>query len=414
MLHSKLLRLALAAVAALALALWVGRSREPAEQVIGDQPLVAGLSEGLNDLKSVRLVGAEDKPIVTLERGDKGWTVKEKGYAADILKVREYLLKLADARLVEAKTANPELHAKLGVEDLKSADAKGVRLEIDGLKEPARLIIGNYNGRGGDGTFVRRDGDPQAWLAKGNLSVDKVAANWLKRDLTDIASSRIREVRIASGGKTLRAYKDDAAQPNYKLADVPKGREATSEFVANGLASVPSGLRFDDVVESAEIEPGDAKRFEIDYEMFDGLVVHASAWEKDGKDYARFRAELDEAKADAAVTREQERARREHEARKAEAEAAAAAAAEAAKAAAGGTTAGAEKPDPAAAAPAPEAPLAVTDPAKDREQRLEALRKEAAELNARFDGWTFVIPNFKYANMNKGMDEMLKPLETKK
>ena len=61
----------------------------------------------------------------------------------------------------------------------------------------------------------------------------------------------------------------------------------------------------------------------------------------------------------------------------------------------------------------PEPPLAVSDPARDREQRLAALREEAAALDARFKGWVFVLPNYKFANMNKTVDELLKPLDPK-
>jgi hypothetical protein len=59
-------------------------------------------------------------------------------------------------------------------------------------------------------------------------------------------------------------------------------------------------------------------------------------------------------------------------------------------------------------------PLAVSDAGKDRENRLAALNKEVAELNARFGGWTFVLPAYKYANINKSMEDLLKPLEEKK
>src|SRR5688500_14284539 len=171
--ESKLLRLGVVAGVAVAVALWVGNSRVPKHEVDGSGAAVPGLDAAVNEAKQVRIVGAGEKPIATLARGDDGWTGVEKGYPADLSKVRELLLKLSDAKLVEPKTSVAESYAKLGVEDVKSADAKGVRLEIDGLKAPARLIVGNYNGRSGDGTFVRREGEAQSWLASGNLAVDK-------------------------------------------------------------------------------------------------------------------------------------------------------------------------------------------------------------------------------------------------
>jgi hypothetical protein len=63
---------------------------------------------------------------------------------------------------------------------------------------------------------------------------------------------------------------------------------------------------------------------------------------------------------------------------------------------------------------APAKPASMEDPAKDREMRRAALDKEVVDLNARFSGWTFVLPSYKYANMNKSMSDLLKPLEGKK
>jgi hypothetical protein len=59
-------------------------------------------------------------------------------------------------------------------------------------------------------------------------------------------------------------------------------------------------------------------------------------------------------------------------------------------------------------------PLAVSDPAKDHADRIAALNKQVADLGARFNGWTFVLPAYKYANMNKSMSDLLKPVEDKK
>lgn len=404
--HSKFVRLALVAVFALGLAFWAGTRRQPDDAVaVQSSALVPGLKDAINEVKTVTIKGAENAVIVTLKRSDSGWVVAEKSdYPADMTKVREYLIKLADATLVEPKTSVKESYAKLGVEDLDSKDAKGALLEIDGLAQPMRIIIGNFNGRGGEGTFVRMAGQEQSWLAKGNLTVDKVAANWLKRDIIDWQSTRISAVEITTGGKTLRAFKNAATDANYLVADLPKGRELSSEFVANGLASVLSALRFDDVLAGTQAPPNGTKVYDVVYRGFDGLDVSAKAWESDGKDYAQFSAVFDEARANTYIDAEQAKAKAEYDTQKAQAEAAVAAAANTAKDSAEAT------PAPVSAPPMPEAPPAVADAAKDRADRLAALKQEAEALNAAFRGWTFVVPNYKFANMNKTLDDLLKPL----
>lgn len=373
------------------------------------QPVLAELREHLNDVSAISFSGAGDKPIATLEKGASGWTLKEKGYPADPAKLREFLLKLGDATLLEAKTSSDKRYAELGVEDIKAADAKGVLVALAGLPKPTQLIVGNYNARGA-GTFVRRAGETQSWLAKGNLNIDKNASNWLDKALADIPATRIREVLLtAANGKTLRAYKEQAGDANFKVADVPKGRELSGDFAANGLGNALAGLRFDDVFAAKEVAaPADGVS-KAHIVAFDGLVFDVNAWKKDDKVYAQFAVSLDGALADARIGADQAKAKADWDAQQ-QADAAKASDAKGAEATKN------EKPAaaPAAKADAAVAPLAVSDPAKDRQQRRDALDKEVAELKQRFDGWTYQLPNYRFDSLAKNMDELLKPLESKK
>lgn len=387
-----------AAVLALIVAFVMNRSNAPQSGVTEQaKPLVPGLKEHVNDVTGITLVGAAGKTLLTLRRDKDGWTIAEKSnYPVDMTKVREFLLKLSQATLLEQKTSNPKRYAELGVDDVKDKDAKGVLVDIAGLPQPSKLIVGNYNGGGGGGTFVRRDGDAQSWLANENLTVARNASDWEKRDLADIAASRIRSVTLTGGdGKTLKVYKDQQTDANFKIADVPKGREASSDFVGNNLGSALANLRADDVAAAKDMPPSD-KPSKAHYETFDGVSIDATLWQKDNKDYAQFTASLDTAAANADIDKAQAKAKSDYDA---------AVAAE--KKPAG------DKPEAAKTVETPK-PLAVSDPAKDRQDKLEALNGDVAALNKTFAGWTFTLPAFKFADMTKGMDDMLKPLETKK
>lgn len=409
------LTLGVVSAIAIAVAVAINASHRPAsEGAQVAQPLLPELREHLNEVSAISLTGAGDKPIATLEKGANGWTLKEKGYAADGAKLREFLLKLGDATLLEAKTSSDKRYAELGVEDVKAADAKGVLVALSGLPKPAQFIVGNYNAKGA-GTFVRRAGEAQSWLAKGNLNVDKTASNWLDKALADIPAARIREVVLtSSAGKTLRAYKEQSTDANFKVADVPRGRELSSEFAANGLGTALAGLRFDDVLAAKDAAPpADGKPSKARIATFDGLVVDVTAWKKDDKVQAQFAAGLDAAQAEATIAADQAKTKADFEAQQAEA----AKAGESGKAASGdGKTDDAKSADAAKpeARPKAQAPIAVSDPAKDKQQRLDALNKEVAELKQRFDGWTYVLPNYRFDNFAKDMDALLKPLESKK
>jgi hypothetical protein len=390
-----LMGLAIAALVAIVAAIVLDRANAPRSESGGETSmyLVPELRDHVNDISKLIATGADSKTLATLERGANGWSLAERGgYAVDTGKLREFLLKLADAKKVEQKTANKDKYATLGVDDISAKDAQGLQVELDGLAQPLKLIIGSANQRGG-GTFVRRVDDAQSWLASGGLTVDKNTADWLKKDLADVAANRIASVAIThADGSGVRVAKNAEGDANFTLADIPKGREAGAEFSLNGVATTLAGLRFDDVLPAKDATPGE-KALKARYATFDGLVIETTAWEKDGKDYAQFVASLDPVQADKGIASAQAKAKTEFE------------------------SASAEKVDPAKDAnvvDTPIKPLAVSDAAKDRENRLAALNREVAELNARFSGWTFVLPAFKYASINKSIDDLLKPLEEKK
>ncbi|MET0229664.1 MAG: DUF4340 domain-containing protein [Rhodanobacteraceae bacterium] len=374
-----LIGLALAAVAVFVVAIVIGRFNAPRTDVAGGQAetsLVPSLRDRVNDIDRVVVTGAGGKPVATMTRNASGWSIAEKnGFAVDTGKLREFLLKLADAKLVEQKTSNKDKYATLGVEDVAAADAKGVEVELGGLKEPVKIIVGNANARGG--TFVRRAGETASWLASGSISVDKKVENWLRKDLADVTANRVASVTITRpDGKVVRVAKDSEGDTSFRLADVPKGREPAAEFTINGVAGTLAGLRFEDVVSAKDAAPPE-KPLNARFATFDGLVVDVVAWEKDGKDYAQIAASQDRERASSY------------------------AAAAPAK----------PKPDSDDAARTADAK---SDASKSADEKIAAVDREAADLNQRAKGWTFVLPAYKYATLNKSTDDLLKPLDDRK
>jgi hypothetical protein len=378
----------LGAVAAVALvaATVISSHRQPANEAAPQAKgyAIADLKEHLNDVRGVTVRAAEDKAVVTLGKSDKGWTVQEKGgYAADTGKLRDLLLKLADANLLEQKTANEQRYPDLGVEDVKSADAKGVKVMLDGLTKPAELIVGNVSPKSG-GTFVRRPDDKQSWLAKGSITVDLDPANWIDKSVVDIGAERIAEIVLTKpGGKSVRLLKERQGDTTLKLAEAPAGREAATS-VLSGLASTLSGLTLLDLAPiQATQMPADEKQLSAVYRTFDGLKINVWGWKQGDKHYVRFAVVLEQANAEAFIQADQAKVKSEFEAK--------------------------QKEDAKAVAP-----TAVADPATDRERRLVNLAAEVSAMTQRLDGWVYVIPPYKFTNMEKSMDDLLKPLESAK
>lgn len=299
--NSKLLiGLACAALFAIVSSAWLGYAKQ-AEQQVENNGLMPELVDHINEVKSVTIVGAENKPLVSLNNGSNGWTVQEKAdFPADTGKLRGLLLNLANAKLLQSKTSKPEHYAELGVEDLASKDAQGLMIDLQGLAQPAKLIIGQTSKHGG--SFVRKPDQAQSWLSSTQLTVESDPQHWLNTQLTDIAAQRITEVVLTSAdGKTLRLSKDKAADSNFQLADLPAGRELTDPAVANSLASALSGLQLEQVMPATAIPQTATK---ARYRSFEGLIVEASLWQQDGLNLAQLTASAEATVTDKAIQTE--------------------------------------------------------------------------------------------------------------
>ncbi len=351
--------LALAAVAAV---LWVNRSPEPL--ILTGQALAPELQQNINQVTGLRLSKAGNQTVVDLKRTEQGWVIGNKGnYPANTGKIRETLLLLANARLVEEKTTLPEYYDRLGVQDIEAANATGAQVVIDMPSGPVDWIIGKTAGSGG-GTYVRRPGSSQSFLINSTLTFPGDVKDWLERVVLDIPASRIQAVTIHQpGGETLTVEKQARGQANFSVPGIPPKRSLKSDTVANALGNGLAGLWLEDVAPAGTLQPAEDKVITADYRTFDGLKITAKAFETNGRHYVRFDVGLDEAQA-----------RRFAE--------------------------------PAAGAQVTPAPIG-----KPAETNPAAVRDEANRLKVRLSPWVFAISAYKYDALSRQMEDLLKPAQ---
>ena len=379
--------LALAAAVAIAAAIWAARERAPETGGSSGNPLVPGLESAVNDVARID-IGTGDETRVTLERGEDGWTVAQKsGYPADIGKLREMLLALAGSTVLERKTSDPEKYGQLGVEDVLEDDAPGAWIELDGLGDPVRLVIGD-NARGGSSTYARRAGEESALLVSGNLDIEKQPIEWLRRDILDVAADSVQSVTITHpDGSSLAVSKDRHGLPDFSVADIPAGHQIKSAGDVNSVASALTGLRLEDVRPAEEIPAED--KVQAAFRLFDGTVLTVQAFERDEQKLVHVDVAFDEALATAM----------------AQAAAAAAAIPEAAAAAIEPATPGEEGDAPAGDADTSAAEAA----AETQRADLEAARESAAALETRLEPWLFEVSDYKYEQLTRDAADLFEP-----
>jgi hypothetical protein len=152
-----------------------------------------------------------------------------------------------------------------------------------------KLRIGK--GAGGDGTYVRREGSNETWLAKGRVQPEKGVVSWLDRNLIDVARERVASITLVQAdGAKLEASRAKATDKNFALKNaVPKGKKVKSEWDVNNLASPFERLELEDVRPVADLlVPANAPYGEV--ATFDGVIVRADIVEADGQAWTRLKA----------------------------------------------------------------------------------------------------------------------------
>ena len=132
--------------------------------------LIPGLSDKLNDVTKLSIHEAGNKLVAVVSKAENTWVVENRdGYEADYAMVRSLFTNLAEAKLIEAKTSNPDNYSRLGVEDIEEANAQGVQFSIEGLGDPVKIVAGNPGTVGKNSQYVRRVGEKQGWLINKKL-----------------------------------------------------------------------------------------------------------------------------------------------------------------------------------------------------------------------------------------------------
>lgn len=340
-----------------------------------------GLADRLDDLQSLRVTGAGNGVIATIERSDEGWGVAEKGgHPVDFERFRSSLSALSEARRVERKTAMAEFYARIGVEDVSAPDAGGYLFELGygGSHPDDRFIVGNRAGTGM--IYIRTAGDEQSWMVSADLSISDETRDWVDRDIIDLGSGEVRRVALDRGeGDRLEIAKQERNDINFTPLDIPEGRELSYGSVANSIASALANVEANDVRPAAEVAAL-PQAVLARYETFDGLEL-----------------ELD--------VREQPPISSEE-----------------------GEEAGGDAADPrywvlfsARAAEVPHGPSANEDAVSDDSAETGAAGEDAAdeeppvtatkragELNAALAGWAYELPRYKSDQWFRKMDDLLR------
>jgi len=315
--------------------------------------LVPGLAEQVNEIDWLQLSGAGGEVIVTLERTNSAWVVKENSdYRAEWSRVKNLLNSLSQAEVIEEKTSKPEFYSRLGVEDVASDQAAGVMVRFSGGSGLPAVIIGN-SAEGREGQYARIEGSAASVLIDRRIDMPESQVDWLDKTIVDITDAEVVQFEIVhADGESITATRASADDEDFDLQGVPQGREVETNWTVNAPANSLAALDLQSVVPATRMNWENATRFML--LTADGLMVETELLAIPGADG--------------------ESEQTEHWI----------------KIAAGVYTTG------------------VGTLVEGETNNPETLAR-AEEINNRVNGWAYRIPGYKYDSMTRRMDDFLQP-----
>ncbi|MEM0983293.1 MAG: DUF4340 domain-containing protein [Planctomycetota bacterium] len=215
--------------------------------------LFPGLYNAGDDIATISIrTGDTDIVLRRAEDSTAGdWLIAEPfgGYPADAEQVTAVLRALAELSPLEAKTALPEQHERLGVEPVPDTiddrDPATLRVTFaNAAGEPiADLIAGDRTNLGR--RFVRAASEDQTWLSSEGIELPRIPIQFVERPLIQMNASRIRSVTIEHPGEDAFTIIRDENAPStaFVLSEIPAGFEL-AEGAAGTIRAVSNAIGF--------------------------------------------------------------------------------------------------------------------------------------------------------------------------
>jgi hypothetical protein len=380
-----------------------------------DEPAFPDLRADPDAVAKITVTTPGGKVTLVRETGDR-WAVLERyGYPVDRAQVRDLVVALADMRLIERKTAQPEHYGRLEVEDPDAEDAKSrlVRLEAADGTVLAEAIIGKQRhrltGTEPSGTYLRRPGEATSWLASGGVQIGEEVTRWLDHEIVDLNSRAIERIAIEPVAEPGYVVERDGPDGAWRLADLAEGEALKENPDFARLTGAFSDLRLEDVKPRDQLSwPAESNRARI--RTFDGLEMTVRLAKIDEAYWATFDARALEptASAEAEAASDSAEPQSASESDSAEPQSAP----EMAAGSAGDQESRAAPSEAAAQSSAEAAQAEGTEEVSLDEEEDVSLEEvdpplDPAELSRRLDKWAFQIPEHLFNRLSTARSEFV-------
>jgi Domain of unknown function (DUF4340) len=244
---------------------WVLRTGAPT--VASDrrgETVVPSLVAKANDITGLSI--RDGTGTLAIERRDNRFVAADSGYPIKTDAVRDIVASSAELIFEESRTADPARYGDLGLADPGAKEAgKEISFRTAG-GELASFVVGNRDATVGGpagGIFIRAKGQPQTFLARGDVRLPAARSDWFVGVDLDVKRNEIKEVEITGGGRDGVTASVNPDKPgDLVLANVPEKRSPDT-FKVSRLATLVESFTFQDVRKATK-PAEDARRMVVD------------------------------------------------------------------------------------------------------------------------------------------------------
>ena len=235
----------------------------------------------LNNVTKVEITGSQNQVLSTLIKSNDTWLVEERNqYPADISKIRTSLLAIAEAKIMEQKTSNPDLYSKLGVEDVSSESAQGVKvlLEYDG--KVSNIVIGKPGPQINKTRYVRNLNSNTSWLIDRKIDLNHDAAYWLRKDIFSVEPDEVLEVIISlADGSRLDIKNTNQEENSFEVTNLTDPESQVVDAELHQVTNALSSFQLLDVVTDTSVFGDENKSMQVSYHLKNGIVINLTGYE---------------------------------------------------------------------------------------------------------------------------------------
>mgnify|MGYP002620567520 FL=1 len=234
-----------------------------------------------------RIVIEQGGTTATIEQSGDQWAIQsEDGYPASTEKIHAFVNALAEAELIEAKTANADRYHLLDVSDpAKDNAARRIRLEDKDGETIGEIIAGKTRfGQSGmtvAGTYVRRPGETQSWLADERIVGGTALRDWAAPRVFEVPTETIASATVEIPGDQKYEVKRLDEGKGHQLITIPDGKKIRYINAVDNIIEAASFLDLDSARKASDAKGGEAGTVTLTLDS--GLKIAMSVRrEKDG------------------------------------------------------------------------------------------------------------------------------------